>query len=190
MLLRAAAVPSAEAREQLAAVVEATVEPGLGVTPVPADRMHVVLAHFGNLPNEEVPRLSTTLAESMPDLGPAPTLRMTGGELADERSHRVVVAGLAGDVARLGELARDVGVVAAMRRLYIDRRRFQPTLQVAVLDPGAPVDAAAGLLAALATYEGPTWTLAALSMMRGSWTGAEKAAGPFYEEAESFPLVD
>lgn len=190
MLLRAAAVPSAEAREHLAAVVEAAVEPGQDVAPIPAERMHVVVAQFGNLPNEEVPRLSTALAEAMPDLGPAPTLRMSGGGVAEERSHQVVVAEMSGDVERLGELAHDVGVVAAMRRLYVDKRRFQPALPVASLDPGAPAGAAAGLLAALEAYQGPAWTLSGLSLLRGSWVGAEKAAGPFYEEFETFAFVD
>jgi 2'-5' RNA ligase len=188
MLLRAAAVPSLEAREHLAAVVEATVEPGQGVAPIPAERLHVVLAQFGNLPTEEVPRLTTALAEWMPDLGPAPTLRMAGGGVADERSHRVVVARMSGDVGRLSEVARDVGAVAATRRLYVDRRRFQPALSVAALDPGAPADAAAGLLAALETYEGPAWTLAGVSLMRASW--AETAAGPLYEELKSFAFED
>lgn len=190
MLLRAAAVPPREAREHVAAVVESAVVPGQGVTPIPAGRLHVVLAQFGNLPNEEVSRLSSTLAEAMPDLLPAPTLRLAGGDVTDERSHQIVVARMAGEVEDLARLARDVGVVVQTRRLYVDRRSFQPALPVATLDPAAPAEATAGLLSALESYEGPTWTLADLSLMRGTWSGAEKAAGPLYEEFQAFPFPD
>jgi 2'-5' RNA ligase len=190
MLLRAAAVPPAEAREHIAAAVESAIRPGNGVTPIPAERLHVVVAQFGNLPNEEVPRLSSTLAESMPDLVPAPTLQLAGGAVADERSQQVVVARMTGDVERFTQLAGDVGIVAATLRLYVDRRRFQPVLQVAELDPAGPADAATGLLSALEGYEGPAWTLEGLSLMRGTWAGAEKAAGPLYEEFEFFPFTE
>jgi 2'-5' RNA ligase len=190
MLLRVAARPPAEAREHLAAAVHAAVAPGQGVTPIPADRLHVVVAQLGNIQSEEVPRLSSTLSEAMPDLGSAPTLRVAGGSVAEERSYHVVVAGMAGEVDRFKELARDVGVVVSTRRLYIDRRRFQPVIPVAALDPGAPADAATGLLSALASYEGPTWTLAGLTIMRGSWSGAERSAGPLYQEMKTFALVD
>jgi 2'-5' RNA ligase len=189
MLLRAAAVPTTEAREHVAALVESVVAPGKGVTPIPADRLQVVVAQFGNLPNEEVPRLASTMAESMPDLLPAPTLRIAGGAIVEERSHRVVVARMTGDVERLLQLATDVGVVAATRRLYVDRRSFQPVLQVAELDPAAPAESATGLLSALEGYEGPAWTLEGLSLMRGKWAGAE-ASGPLYEEFEFFPFPE
>jgi 2'-5' RNA ligase len=190
MLLRAAAVPPSEAREHLAAVVESAVVPGLGLTPIPADRLHILVAQFGNVPTEEARKLSPTLAEAMPDLGPAPTLRMAGGSVADERSSQVVVAAVTGDAQRLADLARDVGVVVTTRRLYVDRRRFHPVLPVALLDPGTSADAADGLLSALADYQGPEWTLDALSLMRGTWAGDEKAAGPVYEEFESFSFQD
>ena len=188
MLLRAAAVPPREAREHIAAVVESVVVPGQGVTPIPADWLHVLLAQFGNLPSEMVPRLSSTLAEAMPDLTPAPTLRLAGGDVTEERSFHVIVAKVSGEVDELVRLARDVGVVVQTRRLYVDRRRFQPALPVATLDPAAPVEAAAGLLSALEQYEGPEWTLAGLSLMRGAWGGAEVAGSPVYEEYEVFPF--
>lgn len=186
MLLRAAAVPSTEAREHLAAAVESAVVPGQGVTPLPADRLHVVVAQFGNLPSEEVPRLKSALAEEVPLMGPGPTLRMAGGAVTDERSYRVVLARLTGDEELLAQLARDVGVVAAISRIYVDRRRFQPALAVAEVDPAGPAEATNRLLSTLEAYDGPAWTLEGLSLMRGTWAGAEKAAGPLYEEFEYF----
>jgi 2'-5' RNA ligase len=188
MLLRAAAVPPREAREHIAAVVEAVVVPGQGVTPIPAERLHILLAQFGNLPSDMVPRLSSTLAEAMPDLTPAPTLRLAGGGVAEERSYHVVVARVSGEVDELARLSRDAGVVVQTRRLYVDRRRFQPELPVATLDPATPVEAAAGLLSALEQYEGPAWTLAGLSLMRGAWGGAELAGVPVYEEFQTCPF--
>lgn len=190
MLLRAAAVPSKEAREHMAAVVESVVTPGQGVAPIPADRLHVVLAQFGNIPSEEVARLSSTLAEAMPELLPAPTLRLAGGDVTDEGSHRVVVARMTGEVEDLARLARDVGVVVQTRRLHVDRRSFQPALPVATLDPAAPAEASAALLTALEGYEGPTWTLTGLSLLRGTWSGAGRTTGPQYERFQAFPFPD
>jgi 2'-5' RNA ligase len=189
MLLRAAAIPPPEASERIAAVVGSAVSPGSGLTPIPADRLHVVMAQFGNLPTDEVPRLLDTLSEAMADLGDAPTLHLGGGTIADERSHQVVETEIRGDVQRLTEVAGDLAMVVTTRRLFVDRRRFHPAMPVVTLDPGTPPEAAAGVIAALDRYEESAWTLSGLSLMRGSWAGEEKALGPVYEEHDHFPFV-
>jgi len=189
MLLRAAVVPPPEVCEQVAAIVESVVTPGSGMTPIAAEHLNVVVAQFGNLPADEVPRLTASLAEAMPDLGVAPTLSLGGGSVADERSYQVVVAELGGDLERLAEVVRDVGIVAETRRIFVDRRRFRPALPVATLDPGTAPGAADGVLAALGRLEDSNWTLSGVSLLRGTWVGDEKALGPVYEEFEHFPFT-
>jgi hypothetical protein len=190
MLLRAAVVPPPEVREQVAAIVESGVTPRSGLTPIAAEHLNVVIAQFGNLPSDEVPRLTAALAEAMPDLGVAPTLSVGGGSIADERSYQVVVAELGGDLERLAEFVHDIAIVAATRRLFIDRRRFRPALPVATIDPGTPPEAAGGVVSALEAHQGPEWTLSGLSLMRGVWAGEEKTLGPVYEEHRHFPFAN
>jgi 2'-5' RNA ligase len=189
MLVRAAVVPPPEASEQVAAIVESGATPGSGITPIAAEHLNVLVAQFGNLPVDEVPGLTTALAEAMPDLGAAPTLSLGGGSVADERSYQVVVAEVGGDLERLAEVVRDVAIVAATRRLFVDRRRFRPVLPVATLDPGTAPEAADHVLAALSRFEGSDWTLSGVSLLRGTWVGDEKALGPVYEEFEHFPFT-
>lgn len=185
-MLRAAVIPPVEVREELGALTARAVAPG--VQPVPTDRMHVVLAQFGNLPPPDVDRLIATIRDSMDDLGSAPTLSVAGGAVEQERSHEVVAAQLVGDEDRFHQVARDLGVIASSRRLFVDRRRFHPAFTVATLDPGTPTERAQPLVDLLQSHRGAEWPLPGLCLMRGNWSDA-RALGPDYEPFELFEFA-
>ena len=155
---------------------------------------HLTLAFYGDLPDGSVPVLLEELAAVAAGTEPY-VLRLRGAGLF---SHRTLWAGVGGDLDEHRVLTRACGAAGELVGAPSDRRvRERPHLTVARVSGGAgPVHGRRGgrggrqvgdgeaevgdaLVAALAVYGGPDWTVRALRLVE-SEPGAGRGGGPLY----------
>lgn len=168
---------------------------------------HLTVAFYGDLPDGAVPGLSADLAEVAARTAPY-ELALHG---AGVFSHRTLWVGVAGDLAV--QRALSVGCVEAGESaggVPDNRPRDRPHLTVGRVRPGSgpprrrssrsdrpgqrpdgqgPDDegVAAGLVRALAVYDGPRWQVDQLLLV-SSRPGAGRGGGPLYETVGTFAL--
>jgi 2'-5' RNA ligase len=136
---------------------------------VPAERWHLTLAFYGEVPDGRVAGTERRVARRAAGHG-AVRLRIEGcGAFAG----RAVWLGVAGDLPGLRRLAGS---------LSDERRPYRPHLTVARLrgpvDPAPAVDA-------LAAYAGPGWEAGAVHLVR-----SRLGPRPAYEDVAVLPLAD
>ena len=136
---------------------------------IPAERWHLTLAFYGEVPDAEVDAVRDRLDRRVRDAADL-SLALAG---AGAFSRRAVWLGVTGDLAPLRAMARLVS---------LDRSRpYRPHLTVARLrgdtDPTAAV-------AALATYTGPVWTAGSVHLVR-----SHLGPTPTYDDMASWPLA-
>jgi 2'-5' RNA ligase len=168
---------------------------------------HLTVAFYGDLPDGAVPGLVADLAEVAAGVEPY-ELGLHG---AGVFSHRTLWVGVAGELAAqrsLGLGCVDAG--AAAGAAADNRPRDRPHLTVGRVRPGSrpprrrssrpdrpgqrpdlqgpgDEDVAAGLVRALAVYDGPRWQVDELVLV-SSRPGAGRGGGPLYEPVERFAL--
>ena len=168
---------------------------------------HLTAAFYGDLADGAVPQLVADLAEVAAAVEPY-ELGLHG---AGVFSHRTLWVGVAGDLADQRSLG--VGCVEAGEGAGapVDNRpRDRPHLTVGRARPGSrpprrrssrpdrpgqrpdlqgpgDEDVAAGLVRALAVYDGPRWEVHELLLV-SSRPGAGRGGGPLYEPVERFGL--
>lgn len=162
---------------------------------------HLTAAFYGDQPDGAVPGLVSELAEVARGIEPY-ELALRG---AGVFSHRTLWVGVGGDVER--QHALSVGCVDAgdipdrrpRERAHLTVGRVRPGSgpprrapsknergrQGA--DPEREVDVAAGIVRALAVYEGPRWEVGEVLLM-SSQPGSGRGGGPLYEVIERFGL--
>jgi 2'-5' RNA ligase len=181
-----ALVPPAAARAHLAEALAALAGPGLS-TPapegstsgppalrwVPADRLHVTVAFYGDVPVARLDELTVRLrrAVSRARLPGPPRLRLAG---AGRFGHRVLHIGLHGEVDALPRLASLAAAAGRRVGAGVDSRGF--TAHVTVARARGQVDLRS-YVAALASYEGPWWQAQELTLLR-SRTGPDPSYHP------------
>jgi len=143
---------------------------------VAADRFHLTLAFLGDVDEHRVGPLAECLAAVAGRAVPM-RLRLAG---AGHFDGRVLWLGLAGDVEPLGKLAADVASTVAEDGPALDQKPFRPHLTVA--RPRGTLDVL-GAVAALSSYEGPSWTASELVLMR-----SRLGPIPAYERQAHWPL--
>lgn len=182
MRLFVAVVPPPSALDDLAAAVAPLRETaGPEVRWQTPDRWHVTLAFLGEVPDERVGRLRAALGAvaAAARVGPGGLeLAVHGG---GRFGHRVLWAGLTGDVAPLGALARAVARAARELRIDVERRPFRGHLTLARVRGETDLRP---LAAALAGYEGPAWHATELVLVR-SYLGPH----PRHEVLDRWPLA-
>lgn len=179
-MMSTAVVPPEGVLEQLC-VLGASLS-AIGISPVPPEEMYVLLARFGNLTEDQVPRLADALANGLAD-SPVATVGFAPPRLVDGQD---VFVELTGEVDVVAGLARVVPKIAEKVRLYVDRRIFRPGIVVASVDPadGRP------LVAERVTYAGARWAsdpwlAEGVSLVRTRWVrGADVS-----EEVRFIPIV-
>jgi RNA 2',3'-cyclic 3'-phosphodiesterase len=143
---------------------------GEGLHWVPATQWHITTAFYGEVSLETAEDLRERLERAATRTAPL-SLQIMGAGCFPRRPNaaRVLWAGLAGDLDQLSRLADRC--VASGRRcgITMERRTFKAHLTLA--RARTPTDLAARL-ADLWSYEGPTWTVGTLRLVR-STLGAE-----------------
>jgi 2'-5' RNA ligase len=122
------------------------------------DRWHLTLAFLGEQPDPEP--FVRPLTEAALRSTPFP-LALAGGQTF---GGRVLSAAVAGDVAALDRLARDVQDACRRAGAELDARPFRPHLTVA-RGRGLQVPAA------LSSYEGPSWVVEQLELVHSHLGG-------------------
>ena len=165
MHLYAAVVPPAHALRDLDAVVEAAAVPVSELTPTAPAVKLTPIAHFGNLTRGDARSLIDTLARHV--AGHAPFELSLGGGAALEWPGDVSAwVKYQGDVDRLRALGREVTAAAQVRRIFVDRRAFRPLLALGEITEETTEVALQRLLDRLDAYQGPTWTLDRVQVLR------------------------
>lgn len=170
MRLFVAAYPSAEARDDLAALLATLAigqpaQPGQSLRLAPPGEWHLTLAFLGEVPDDAVPAAQGALAAAV-RAAPVPAVRLAGGGRFGRGRFTVVWTGIGGDLKGLRELARAVRRQLKAARLPFDPKPFRPHLTLA--RPGArlPAQVLAADLAALSRYDGPSWTVGPVVLVR------------------------
>ena len=144
-----------------------------------ADRWHLTLAFYGEVPDEDVERLQWRIAGKVAGC-PALDLRFAG---AGRFGGHVLWVGVQGDRRPLGELAK---------RVAVDERPFRPHLTVARAREGRTPEGRRirgeadlrPLVAELEGYAGPGWRADAVRLIR-----SRLGPNPTYEDVAVWPLA-
>ena len=163
---------------------------------------HLTLAFYGVLPDGSVPMLLEELAAVAAGTEPY-ALRLRG---AGVFSHRTLWTGVGGELDGHRTLTRACGAAGELVGAPPDRRvRERPHLTVARVSAGAvpaggrhggrvgrrvgdgAADVAEALVAALAVYEGPDWTVGSLRLVESA-PGAGRGGGPLYTPVAELAL--
>jgi 2'-5' RNA ligase len=135
------------------------------------------------VPSATVPQLVAAAGPVVAAV-PAMRLRVAGaGRFGSRRRPQVAWAGVAGDVAPLGELAAGLARVARAQRLEVDERPFRPHLTLGRWRPGRPADG--DLVDRLSGYTGPVWPVREVRLV-------ESRLGPHpeYVTVATWPVGD
>lgn len=171
MRLFVAVQPSPEARAHAAAAVAAarTQHPDSALRWIPAERWHLTLAFYGEVPDDKVPG----------------TVDMVGRRVRGTRALRLALRG-AGHFSRRALWLGVDGEVAGLKRLAravtFERRPYRPHLTVARLR-GEAEEAARAAAAALASYEGPPWRADEVHLVR-----SRLGPHPSYDDVAAWAL--
>lgn len=150
----------------------------------PPERWHLTAAFLGDVDEARVSDVDTALAKAVAGWdAPAPRVRLAGGGRFGRGRFSIVWTGVDGEVAALRALAQGVRRQLKRARLPLDRKPFRPHLTLA--RPGDRLSAAelAEDLAGLAAYQGPSWTIEELRLIR-----SHLGPNPVHENLASFAL--
>ncbi|MGH8971301.1 MAG: RNA 2',3'-cyclic phosphodiesterase [Actinomycetes bacterium] len=137
---------------------------------VDADRWHLTLAFYGEVPDDRVDRLRRRIGRQV-GAQPALDLSFAG---AGRFGHRVLWVGVGGPGV---DALRRLG-----RRVSVEDKPYRPHLTVARVRERADL---APVVEGLRGYEGPPWRAGAVHLVR-SFLGPR----PRYEDVGSWPLTD
>jgi RNA 2',3'-cyclic 3'-phosphodiesterase len=184
-----AAFPPAPVLDDLAELVNGlhlgrAVAAGVNVRLAPPERWHLTMAFLGDVDPIRVPDARDALGKAVAGWSAtAPELRLAGGGRFGRGRFTIMWAGVGGDVAAVTLLAKSVRRQLKRARLPFDDKPFRPHLTLA--RPSGrlgPAEVAADL-AALRAYQGPSWTVGELQLVR-SHLGPD----PGYETVGVFEL--
>lgn len=166
-----------------------------GVRWTAEENWHLTVAFFGEVPDGVGEELRTGLGHVAAAARPF-SLRLRG---AGVFAHRTLWIGTAGEVESMAALAAAAAAVGTAVTGRVDERpRHRPHLTVGrttaersgrARRTGRSSDQASGLVHALSVYEGPTWTVEDVLLVR-SRPGAGRGGGPLYEDMSRIPLGD
>lgn len=184
--------PSAEAVDHLGVVVDGlrvslANAPGRSTRLTRRENWHITLAFLGEVPTARVPVAAAVMQEVAAGVVPL-RLCVAGGGTFGGRRDPILWAGIGGEVDGLRRLARLLQRSLRRARLPVDERPPRPHLTIA--RPGSRVtpDDVAADVAALASYEGPHWTVFALHLMRSEMVVLPTGPAPRYTAIATAPL--
>lgn len=167
--------------------------PADGVRWTAEENWHLTLAFYGDVPDGAVDEVADGLVDLAPEHEPF-RLRLRG---AGVFAHRTLWVGAGGDVdamARLAAATTEVGGAVTGRTDDRLRHRAHLTIGRVVAErsgrerrTGRSPAQARAVVHALAVYEGPTWLVDEMLLVR-SEPGAGRSGGPRYEDVLRVPL--
>jgi len=162
-------------------------EPGHSLRLQPPERWHLTIAFLGEVPDDRAPVAAQALDQAVTrwcaDTAVHPSVHLTGGGRFGRGRFTVVWVGLAGDLDPLRTLAHQVRRELRHARLPVDGKGFNPHLTLARPGDRITPDALEADLSTLTSYSGPTWSPAALTLVR-SHPGPQ----PRYDPVATTPL--
>lgn len=170
MRLFVAVRPPAQAVAHAATAVDAVRQASsdTGVRWVPAERWHLTLAFYGEVPDADLVKVNTRLDRRLRDAADC-TLALDG---AGYFRRRALWLGVTGDVPGVRRLARAVAR---------EPRPYRPHLTVARLRGDADARPA---VAALSSYAGPPWAASSVHLVR-----SRLGPSPTYDDLASWSLA-
>ncbi|MFC0526695.1 RNA 2',3'-cyclic phosphodiesterase [Phytohabitans kaempferiae] len=143
---------------------------------------HVTLAFLGDAPDDRLADAATAVERAAALASPF-EVRLTGGGRFGRGKFTLLWAGVGGDISALGGLSRVVRRELKRARLAYDPKPLRPHLTVA--RPGERIDRVAvdADRAALDAYEGPSWTVSEVVLMRSN-----PGPNPTYDRIGAWPL--
>jgi 2'-5' RNA ligase len=143
---------------------------------------HVTLAFLGEVTEETLPGLLPRLERAARRHRAFGLSLAAGGAFSSATRANVLWCGLSGDRKALGDMALSVRAGARRAGAVPDEKKpFRPHVTLARCR--APVDARA-IVAALSGYQGPSWTVEEIYLVRSTLDGAQ----PRYETQETWKL--
>jgi hypothetical protein len=144
------------------------------LTLLPTSSMHLPMIKFGNLSTADAARVADEMERRAPEWA-APRLRLEGGRVLQPEGRTSVWLNLTGDLNELRDVIRGVAHVALGLHLFVDRRVFQPELQLALVNHRTTTAYLDSLLAELDTFESNAWWQTTFTLMvaaddNPSWT--------------------
>lgn len=186
MHLYAALLPPADVLCHLDAVVADAAVPAGELVPTAEAARLTPIAHFGNLTRGDARGLIDDIAEQVAAYAPF-ELSLGGGAALEWPGDVSAWVRYQGDVDRLRSLAREVTSAAQHRRIFVDRRMFRPLLAVGEITEETTESGLQRLLDRLDDYQGPSWVLDNVHMMRTRAT-ADGNGVLVHEVFEALPL--
>jgi 2'-5' RNA ligase len=149
---------------------------------VAPENVHLTLQFLGNAPEERLGEVKDAVTAAAAASRPLHLEVQGAGSFPNARRPRVIWAGLAGDVAPLGPLVKDLGARLAPLGFPPEDRPFSAHLTLGRARGGAP--GLAGALAALEHAEGASFRATELVLFRSHLS----PRGPTYEAILRAPL--
>lgn len=149
-------------------VAEPPVELVPGFRLVPADRLDLLIAGFGNVTMGDAIKVAASLKEEAVYWA-TPTVHFAGANVQEFSTHRSIVVMLDGEVAELLKVAKAVTQCVQRRGLRFDRRKFLPLIEVATIGATATSSEVMAFLNALEGFQGEPWTVDHVSLMKRSF---------------------
>jgi hypothetical protein len=131
---------------------------------VPTASMHLPIAKFGNLATADATRLADELQVQAAEWA-SPRLQLAGGLVLQSDGKTSVWARLGGDLDEVREVVRGVAHVALGLHLFVDRRVFQPELQLGTVNNHTTTAYLDALLAELDAFDGNAWWQTSFALM-------------------------
>jgi hypothetical protein len=138
--------------------------PGPMLNLLPMSAMHLPMVKFGNLSTADAARVADEMERRAPEWS-SPRLRLEGGRVLQPEGRTSVWLNLTGDLNEVRDLVRGVSHVALGLSLFVDRRIFQPELQLALVNDRTTPAYLESLLTELETFESNAWWQTTFSLM-------------------------
>jgi hypothetical protein len=162
--------------------------PGPMLTLLPTSAIHLPMVKFGNLSIADADRLADEMERRAPEWA-APRLRLEGGRVLRPEGRTSVWLNLAGDLEEVRDVIRGVSHVALGLHLFVDRRIFQPEVQLATANHLTTPAYLDSLLAELATFESNAWWQSTFCLMVPTEDGPGPSPLKTYREIPLGPAV-
>lgn len=134
----------------------------------PVGSIHLRVAGFGNLTTGDVLSLTQAL-KAAAAAWTAPRVFFAGGAFVP--GERQIWATLQGDLDGLNAVARSVGMSVERLGLFVDRRKFQPSVEIGIARPSATDSDIARVIDVLNGFRGQEWTVGGLELLTQTFDG-------------------
>jgi RNA 2',3'-cyclic 3'-phosphodiesterase len=147
------------------------------------EQWHVTLVFLGEVEDGRSEDVTAAVDRAAAGVAGHPELCLTGGGTFGRGRFTVLWAGLGGDVAALRAVSAAVSAALRKARLPFDHKPFRPHLTIARPGDRLPREAIRADVEALRGYQGPTWTLGEIALVR-----SHLGPHPTYDLLHTAPL--